>query len=155
MNRSFRAEESLTGPGQRQRQPLMGSIRSSDEELSLFLEMRRRENDRNNNRFLQKSDEFDPLGSKSGSSPAFDIASAAPMRRTRTDEFLNADNDKTDYDWLLTPPGTPLFPSLEMESRKTMMSQLGTSRAHPTALTSRLTNSLPEATSRSNLHLDS
>ncbi|KAH0761547.1 hypothetical protein KY290_017620 [Solanum tuberosum] len=151
MNRSFRAEESLTGPGQRQRQPLMGSIRSSDEELSLFLEMRRRENDRNNNRFLQKSDEFDPLGSKSGSSPAFDIASAAPMRRTRTDEFLNADNDKTDYDWLLTPPGTPLFPSLEMESRKTMMSQLGTSRAHPTALTSRLTNSLPEATSRSNL----
>uniref|UniRef100_M1ACZ3 Uncharacterized protein n=1 Tax=Solanum tuberosum TaxID=4113 RepID=M1ACZ3_SOLTU len=63
----------------------MGSIRSSDEELSLFLEMRRRENDRNNNRFLQKSNEFDPL--------------AAPMRRTRTDEFLNADNDKTDYDW--------------------------------------------------------
>lgn len=64
MNRSFRAEESLPGPGpgQRQRQPLMGSIRSSDEELSLFLEMRRRENDRNNNRFLQKSDEFDPLG---------------------------------------------------------------------------------------------
>ncbi|KAH0688045.1 hypothetical protein KY285_016608 [Solanum tuberosum] len=38
---------------------------------------------------------------------------------------------------LLTPPGTPLFPSLEMESRKTVMSQLGTSRAHPTALTSR------------------
>lgn len=39
---------------------------------------------------------------------------------------------------LLTPPDTPLFPSLEMESRKTMMSQLGTSRAHPTALTSRV-----------------
>ncbi|PHU22321.1 hypothetical protein BC332_07428 [Capsicum chinense] len=39
----------------------------------------------------------------------------------------------------------------ETESRKTMMSQLGTSRGHPTALTSRLTNSLPETTSRSNL----
>uniref|UniRef100_A0A3Q7FPH9 Uncharacterized protein n=1 Tax=Solanum lycopersicum TaxID=4081 RepID=A0A3Q7FPH9_SOLLC len=52
---------------------------------------------------------------------------------------------------LLEPPDTPLFPSLEMESRKTMMSQLGTSKAHPTALTSRLTNSLQEATSRSNL----
>ncbi|WMV19874.1 hypothetical protein MTR67_013259, partial [Solanum verrucosum] len=38
---------------------------------------------------------------------------------------------------LLTPPGTPIFPSLEMKSRETMMSQLGTSRAHPTALTSR------------------
>ncbi|XP_049395209.1 uncharacterized protein LOC125859484 isoform X1 [Solanum stenotomum] len=133
----------------------MGSIRSSDEELSLFLEIRRRENDRNNNQFLQKSNEFDPLGSKSGSTPAFNIASVAPLRKTRTDEFLSADNDKTDYDWLLTPPGTPIFPSLEMKSRETMMSQLGTSRAHPTALTSRLTNSLPEATSRSNLHLDS
>lgn len=58
MNRSFRAEES----GQRQRQQLMGSIRSSDEELSLFLEMRRREKERNNNLFLQKPDEFDILG---------------------------------------------------------------------------------------------
>ncbi|KAK4343596.1 hypothetical protein RND71_036690 [Anisodus tanguticus] len=154
MNRSFRAEDL----GTRQRQQLMGSIRSSDEELSLFLEMRRRENERNSNRFLQKSDEFDPLGSNNGRSPTYNVASAAPLRKTRADEFLNADNDKTDYDWLLTPPGTPLFPSLEMESRKTMMSQLGTSRAHPTALTSRLTNSLPETTVRRNLasrHLDS
>ncbi|XP_060210893.1 uncharacterized protein LOC132637891 isoform X1 [Lycium barbarum] len=141
MNRSFRSEDS----GTRQR------IKSSDEELSLFLEMRRRENERNNNRFLQINDDFDPLGSNNGSSPALNIASAAPVRKTRADEFLNADNDKTDYDWLLTPPGTPLFPSLEMESRKTMMSQLGNSRAHPTALTSRLTNSLPETTGRSNL----
>ncbi|KAJ8537909.1 hypothetical protein K7X08_014449 [Anisodus acutangulus] len=147
MNRSFRAEDL----GSRQRQQLMGSIRSSDEELSLFLEMRRRENETNNNRFLQKSDKCDPLGSNNGSSPAYNIASAAPVRKTRADEFLNADNDKTDYDWLLTPPGTPLFPSLEMESRKPMMSQLGTSRAHPTALTSRLSNSLPETTVRSNL----
>ncbi|CAN4085172.1 unnamed protein product [Withania somnifera] len=129
----------------------MGSIRSSDEELSLFLEMRRRENDRNNNRFLQKLDEFDPLGSKNGSSPTFNIASAATIRKTRADEFLNADNDKTDYDWLLTPPGTPLFPSIEIESRTTMMNQLGTARAHPTALTSRLKNSIPKTTSRSNL----
>lgn len=39
------------------------------------------------------------LGSKNGSSPAFNIASAAPFRRTRADDFLNADNDKSDYDW--------------------------------------------------------
>ena len=31
--------------------------------------------------------------------PAFNIASAAPLQKTRTDEFLNADNDTTDYDW--------------------------------------------------------
>lgn len=39
---------------------------------------------------------------------------------------------------LLTPPGTPLFPSLEMESRRTIMSQLGTPKARPTALKSRV-----------------
>lgn len=39
---------------------------------------------------------------------------------------------------LLTPPGTPLFPSLEMESQKTLMSQLGTPKARPTALKSRV-----------------
>ena len=37
--------------------------------------------------------------SKSGSSPAINIASAAPLQKTRTDEFLNADNDTADYDW--------------------------------------------------------
>lgn len=39
---------------------------------------------------------------------------------------------------LLTPPGTPLFPSLEKESQKTLMSQLGTPKAQPTALKSRV-----------------
>lgn len=39
---------------------------------------------------------------------------------------------------LLTPPGTPLFPSLEMESRKTVMSQFGPPTTRPTALKSRV-----------------
>lgn len=39
---------------------------------------------------------------------------------------------------LLTPPGTPLFPSLEMESQKTVMGQIGTPKARPTALKSRV-----------------
>ncbi|WMV19860.1 hypothetical protein MTR67_013245 [Solanum verrucosum] len=93
-----------------------------------------------------KSNEFDPLGSKSGSSPAFNIASAAPLRKTHFPDILLKSYLQFCMRYyemlfscfkLLTPPGTPLFPSLEMESRKTMMSQLGTSRAHPTALTSR------------------
>lgn len=63
MNRSFRAEESALRHRQQQQ---MGSLRSSgmkekDEELTLFLEMRRREKDL----LLQNSDEFDaPLGNK-------------------------------------------------------------------------------------------
>lgn len=39
---------------------------------------------------------------------------------------------------LLTPPGTPLFPSLEMESQKSVMSQIGTPKPRPTALKSRV-----------------
>ncbi|KAL6533112.1 hypothetical protein OROMI_027224 [Orobanche minor] len=144
MNRSFRAPER----GQ------MGSLRlkdNRDEDLALFREMRRREKERNN--LLQNSDEFDaPLG-LSGSSPLFNLASGthAPIRKTGADDFLNSDNDKNDYDWLLTPPGTPLFPSLEMEQQKTLRSQLGSPKARPTSLKSRLSNSQSEPTSRSNL----
>lgn len=64
MNRSFRAEE--TGLKQRQplHQPQMGSLRTSmmkekEEELALFLEMRKREKERNNLLLLQNTDEFD------------------------------------------------------------------------------------------------
>lgn len=66
MNRSFRAEESALRQRQQQQ---MGSLRSSgmkekDEELTLFLEMRRREKERSD-LLLQNSDEFDaPLGNK-------------------------------------------------------------------------------------------
>lgn len=39
---------------------------------------------------------------------------------------------------LLTPPGTPLFPSLEMESQKSVMSQIGTPKVRTTAPESRV-----------------
>ncbi|XP_057788752.1 uncharacterized protein LOC131005720 [Salvia miltiorrhiza] len=140
MNRSFRAPDR----GQ------IGSLRprdNKDEDLALFREMRKREKERNDLLLLQNSDEFDaPLGPRSGSSPIFNIASGttAPVRKNVADDFLNSDNDKNDYDWLLTPPGTPLFPSLEMEGHKTVMSQLGTPKARPTALKSRLANAQSE-----------
>lgn len=116
-------------------------MKEKEEELALFLEMRKREKERNNLLLLQNSDEFDThLGSRTGSSPIFSISSntPAPARKTATDDFLNSDNDKNDYDWLLTPPGTPLFPSLEMESQKTVMGQLGTPKSRPLALKSRV-----------------
>ncbi|KAL8474876.1 hypothetical protein ACS0TY_031335 [Phlomoides rotata] len=84
---------------------------------------------------------------KTGNSPIFNITSGpgsttAAVRKTGADDFLNSENDKNDYDWLLTPPGTPLFSSLEMESQKTIMSQLETPKARPTALKSRKTSFL-------------
>jgi len=93
-----------------------------DEELSLFLEMRRREKEQDNLLLNNNPDEFEtPLGSKHGTSPVFNISSGAPpSRKAAPDDFLNSEGDKNDYEWLLTPPGTPLFPSLEMESHRTM-----------------------------------
>ncbi|KAK7305856.1 hypothetical protein VNO77_43768 [Canavalia gladiata] len=158
MNRSFRAQESQMQAAVKQREQQFGGLRTSvmkekDEELALFLEMKKREKERND-LLLHSSEEFDAaLGSNPGTSPIFNISSStpAPVRKTGVDDFLNSENDKNDYDWLLTPPGTPLFPSLEMESRKTVMSQLGTPTTRPVALKSRLANHQSEPVGRTNL----
>ncbi|EOY07238.1 Uncharacterized protein TCM_021711 [Theobroma cacao] len=137
-------------------------MKERDEELALFLEMRRREKEKekNNNLLsLHNSEQLNaPLGSNvnvngngGGGSPISKIVSAVPVRKTAADIFLNSENEKSDYDWLLTPPGTPLFPSLEMESQKTLMSQIGMSNARPTALKTRLANHREEPASKSTL----
>ncbi|XP_058110136.1 uncharacterized protein LOC131253235 isoform X5 [Magnolia sinica] len=140
MNRSFRAAESkMQAPVQQQRQgrSLGAVVKDKEEDLALFLEMRKREKERNSLLLLHTSEDFDPpLGSKPGVSPIFKIVSSTP-RKTVSDDFLNSDGEKNDYDWLLTPPGTPLFPSLEMESNKSTLGQIVTPKARPTALKSR------------------
>ncbi|XP_041000465.1 zonadhesin-like isoform X1 [Juglans microcarpa x Juglans regia] len=157
MNRSFRAQESQMPAAMRLRQQQLAlrasMMKEKDEELALFLEMKKCDKERND-LLLNNSEDFDaPLGSNPGTSPIFNISSSmpAPARKTGADDFLNSENDKNDYDWLLTPPGTPLFPSLEVESQKTVRSQLGTPKARPTVLKSRLANLQPEPTTRSNL----
>ncbi|KAL5126727.1 hypothetical protein HKD37_14G039289 [Glycine soja] len=144
-----------------QRRHQLAALRSSsprvmdrDDELALFLEMRNREKERND-LLLRAAEDFDaaaPLGSDPGNSPLFNVppAAPAPVRKTGADDFLNSENDKNDYDWLLTPPGTPLFPSLEMETSKTVMSQLGAPTVRPTPLKARFANSPLEDTGRSN-----
>ncbi|KAE9465220.1 hypothetical protein C3L33_02878, partial [Rhododendron williamsianum] len=137
----------------KQRQQQVGSVRAStmkekEDELALFLEMRKREKERNN-LLLHNSEEFDaPLSflhycfgdGRTEARHFSDIQHYIIYTSTEdwADDFLNSDNDKNDYDWLLTPPGTPLFPSLEMESQRTVMSQIGTPKALPTALKSRV-----------------
>ncbi|ESW13770.1 hypothetical protein PHAVU_008G224800 [Phaseolus vulgaris] len=161
MNRSFIAPESKMQDAFKQRQQQLGALRSSvrakdrDDELALFLEMRNREKERGD-LVLRAAEDFDgaaALGSNLGNSPLFNVPSsmAALVRKTGADDFLNSENDKNDYDWLLTPPGTPLFPSLEMESTKTVMSQLGAPTLRPTSLKARLANPPSEHTGRSNL----
>ncbi|KAJ8466772.1 hypothetical protein OPV22_029324 [Ensete ventricosum] len=132
MNRSFRAG-AATG---------RTVTKEADEELALFLEMRKLEKERNN-LLLHSGGELDPpLGSKPGTAPIFKIASSAPARKAGIDDFLNSDSEKNDYDWLLTPPGTPLFPSLDTESKRSSVGSTGTPKARPMVLKSRLANAL-------------
>ncbi|CAN1748639.1 hypothetical protein LINPERHAP1_LOCUS3460 [Linum perenne] len=167
MNRSFRAHDSqqmqlqMQAAVAKQRQQLRASmVKDKEEELALFLEMKKREKElqQTDLLLLNEAAEFDaPLGSKPGTSPIFNITSSTPARKTGGggggggDDFLNSDSDKNDYDRLITPPGTPLFPSLEMESQKTVMSQIGTPKARPTALKSRLANNQTESISGGSL----
>ncbi|KAK9077935.1 hypothetical protein SSX86_001992 [Deinandra increscens subsp. villosa] len=158
MNRSFRAPEKEMAVKQRQQQQqLIGSFRNSalrdkEEELGLFLEMKKREKERHDLLLQNGESEFDSSpGSRAGSFPVFSMPSATTVRKTGADEFLNSENDKNDYDWLLTPPGTPFLPSPEMESHKAVFYRNGVHKVHPTALKSRLSSSQPEATVRNNL----
>ncbi|TXG58789.1 hypothetical protein EZV62_016618 [Acer yangbiense] len=127
-------------------------MKERDEELALFLEMRRREKEKNNLLLVHNSIDLNTsLVSNGGGSPISKIVSFAPAatrKTTAADKFLNSENDKSDYEWLLTPPGTPLFSSSEMESQKAKMSQIGMSNARPTALKPRLENLLEESPSR-------
>ncbi|CAD6239567.1 unnamed protein product [Miscanthus lutarioriparius] len=144
-------------------------IKEKDEELALFLEMRRREKERGAaaaaaaDQLLLSGDVaagdgmllLDPPPPPAEPKPAAYKVAGGGFRRAPGggDDFLNADaGDKNDYDWLLTPPGTPLFPSLEVESKRSPVSQAGMPKTRPTALKSRLSNH-PDPPSRTNLPL--
>ncbi|XP_058094384.1 uncharacterized protein LOC131240276 [Magnolia sinica] len=82
-----------------------------DDDLLLFFEMRRCEKDRTINLLQPVSEEFEP-NSGNGNYPLYRIPSA---KKGTGNDFLDI-HGKNDYDWLKTPPATPLFPSLEMEA---------------------------------------
>ncbi|KAI8526893.1 hypothetical protein RHMOL_Rhmol12G0034300 [Rhododendron molle] len=106
-------------------------VRERDDDLALFNEMQTRERES----FLLKSnDDFEDTFStrlRYFSDPKLGIS--IPARGESTD-LLNADGEKNDYDWLLTPPDTPLFPSLDDEARPVTLIQRGRPRNQPIAI---------------------
>ncbi|XP_014503194.1 uncharacterized protein LOC106763527 [Vigna radiata var. radiata] len=81
----------------------MKSRMERDEELSLFRELRKRQNEHISSLLhCVNSEEFE-CGTNNDT----------PGKKEYGLEFL--ETNKNDYDWLKTPPATPLFPSLEME----------------------------------------
>ncbi|KAJ9549705.1 hypothetical protein OSB04_022248 [Centaurea solstitialis] len=98
------------GNGGRRRMgaPLSNRPKDRDEDLSLFREMKR-DKDRAVSLLQPVSDDFE----SNGNYPIYGMASA---KKGPGLAFLG-ESEKNDYDWLKTPPATPLFPSLEMETR--------------------------------------
>ncbi|KAL4573861.1 hypothetical protein LXL04_020681 [Taraxacum kok-saghyz] len=99
-----------------------------DDDLALFNEVQSRERD---NFLLQSNDDFDDtFGTKlrDFSDHKLGINITA---RGETSDFLNTEEEKNDYEWLLTPPDTPLFPSLDDDPP---LPQRGRPRAPPISI---------------------
>ncbi|XP_007033485.2 PREDICTED: mucin-12 isoform X2 [Theobroma cacao] len=148
MNRNLR--ESLVGGGRnninvsaashhhRRGQSLTGGLfpRDSDENLDLFSKNRR-------SLSVASSDESSDV--KLG---RLSLGSARVGKGGLDDLLSSTDGGKHDYDWLLTPPGTPLFSSSEgSESQSTSLAPRSNSkvRSVSTTKTSRLSVSQSES----------
>ncbi|XP_066355323.1 probable GPI-anchored adhesin-like protein PGA55 isoform X1 [Miscanthus floridulus] len=94
-------------------------VKSKDDELALFSDMQKIETE---NFLLEPSEDFDDsIGNASKLSyfPEVKLGVNIPAHGESHD-LLNADGDKNDYEWLLTPPETPLFRSLDDEENQSI-----------------------------------
>jgi len=85
-----------------------------DDELTLFADMQKTDIE---NFLLEPSEDFDESISKLSFFPDVKLGINVPARGESHD-FLKVDGDKNDYEWLLTPPETPLFRSLDDEEEQ-------------------------------------
>ncbi|XP_061989670.1 uncharacterized protein LOC133708227 [Rosa rugosa] len=105
-------------------------VRGKDEDLALFNEMQTREKED----FLLQSDDLeDTFSTKLRQFSDFKLGIAIPTRGESSD-LLNAEEEKNDYEWLLTPPDTPLFPSLDDEPPPVTTVQRGRPRSQPISI---------------------
>lgn len=84
-------------------------LRDRDEDLALFQDMRTREN----------NDSLNP------STDDIDESLSIRLRRLLD---TSTQTRKNDYNWLLTPPGTPHFPSLKQDAPRVNISETGALR---------------------------
>ncbi|CAN6335871.1 unnamed protein product [Urochloa humidicola] len=85
--------------------------KQKDDELPLFSDMQKVERE---NFLLEPSEDFDDSIAKLSYFPEIKLGVNIPSRGESHD-LLNVDGDKNDCEWLLTPPETPLFRSLDDE----------------------------------------
>ncbi|KAG8365942.1 hypothetical protein BUALT_Bualt17G0024400 [Buddleja alternifolia] len=105
--------------------------REKDDDLALFNEVQNKERD---SFLLQSSDDFDDIFStklKYFSDGKLGISIPA---RGESSDLLNVEGDKNDYDWLITPPETPLFASLDDETPQASLVPRGRPRSQPVSI---------------------
>ncbi|KAF5449395.1 hypothetical protein F2P56_029845 [Juglans regia] len=108
-----------------------GLLFREKDDLALFNEMQTRERD---NFLLQSTDDIeDTFSTKLRHFSANKLGISIPARGESSD-LLNADEEKNDYDWLLTPPDTPLFPSLDDEPQPVNAAPRGRPRSQPISI---------------------
>ncbi|KAF5939882.1 hypothetical protein HYC85_021049 [Camellia sinensis] len=71
--------------------------------------------------------------------------------RGESSGLLNADGEKNDYEWLLTPPDTPLFPSLDDETPPVTLAQRGRPQSQPITISRSSTMEKNRKSSRGSL----
>uniref|UniRef100_A0A8R7PMN2 Uncharacterized protein n=1 Tax=Triticum urartu TaxID=4572 RepID=A0A8R7PMN2_TRIUA len=82
-----------------------------------------------------------PAEPRAAPAPAYRMAGGFRRAPGGADDFLHSDaGDKSDYDWLLTPPGTPLFPSHEAAPKRSPVSQTGSPKTRQNSLKSRVSH---------------
>lgn len=105
--------------------------REKEDDLALFSEVRNKERD---DFLLQSNENFDDIFSiKLRYFSDCKLGISIPARGESSD-LLNADRDKNDYDWLITPPETPLFRSLDDESQPVKLVPRGRPRNQPVSI---------------------
>ncbi|CAA2999194.1 Hypothetical predicted protein [Olea europaea subsp. europaea] len=118
--------------------------REKDDDLALFNEVQNKEKE---NFLLQSNDDFeDAFLTKLRHFSDHKGRITIPGRGESSD-LLNAEGDKNDYEWLITPPETPLFPSLDDETLPVNDAQRGRPRSQPVSISS---SSTMERSYRSN-----
>ncbi|KAL3649863.1 hypothetical protein CASFOL_006266 [Castilleja foliolosa] len=103
-------------------------FRDKDDDLALFNEVQSKERD---NFLLQSNDDFDDIFSSKLRHFSDNKHRVSVPARGESSDLLNAEGDKNDYDWLITPPETPLFPSLDDEAPSASLTRMGRPRSQP------------------------
>ncbi|CAK8537545.1 unnamed protein product [Lathyrus sativus] len=112
------------GDGRKRRHSLESGIllRGKDDDLALFNEMQTRERD---SFLLQSSDDLeDSFATRLRHLSDVNVGISIPSQRG-TSDLLNIDGDNDDYNWLLTPLDTPLFPSMDEDPPFTNVTSRG------------------------------